>query len=60
MDPAESQRIISLTPYDSNNLATVIPAAPAPLTIILHSFRSFYTTFAALIKPARVTMAVPC
>jgi hypothetical protein len=52
--------IISLTPKDRRSFAIVIPAAPAPLIIILQSLRSFSTTFAALINPARVTIAVPC
>jgi len=51
---------MSLTPYVINNLAIVIPAAPAPLMTTLHYFRSLSTTLTALIRPARVTIAVPC
>jgi hypothetical protein len=33
--------IIFLTPKDKRSLAIVIPAAPAPLIMILQSLRSF-------------------
>ncbi len=35
-------------------------AAPAPETTTLSFLKSFFTTFAALIRPASTTIAVPC
>ena len=51
---------MSLTPYAKSSLAIVKPAAPAPLMTHLQSLNYLLTTLAAFIKPAKVTIAVPC
>lgn len=54
------QSSVSNNPIHFNILIIAIPAAPAPFTTTFKSEKSFLTTFAAFIKPARTTIAVPC
>ena len=49
-----------LAPFATNNLATAVPAAPTPLKTILLDFKSFLTSFNALVSAAKTTIAVPC
>ena len=68
MTPFESTMITSRTevqmllpsPTQLSRFAIVKPAAPAPEMTTLMSDILFPTTFNALIRPARTTIAVPC
>ena len=52
--------ITFLRPMLMRSLMIAIPAAPAPLVTILTSSIFLPTSLRALIRPARVMMAVPC
>ena len=60
MAPLESHMITFLRPTAMSSLMMAMPAAPAPLVTTLTSSSFLPTTFRALIRPARVTTAVPC
>ena len=60
MIPVRSHRVISAKPYEINSLEMAIAAAPAPFTTIWVSSGFLPVSLHALIRPARVTTAVPC
>ena len=58
--PDRSQPIIFFTPYDKSIFTQATPEAPTPATTTFNSSKFFWTNFAALIKAALTTTAVPC
>ena len=60
MVPRESTSTTSPTPALTRISAIAMPAAPAPLTTTRRSPNARPVTFAALVRAARTTTAVPC
>ena len=58
--PSLSNAMMLVAPLKTRRRAIAVPAAPAPLIMILTLDISFLTNFSALRRAARTTMAVPC
>jgi len=54
-----STNVMFFRPTANKILVVATPAAPIPLTTTFNCCKFFPTTFAALIRPARTTIAVP-